>query len=59
MVKWPKGKVTIGDEKLYDYIKGKKVALMMNTTAVDNNGKFIMDTIFEEKIADIAFFFRL
>lgn len=59
MVKWPKGKVTIGDEKLYDYIKGKKVALMMNTTAVDNNGKFIMDTIFEEKIADIAFFFSM
>ena len=59
MGKWPKGKVTVGNDKLYDYIKGKKVALMMNTTAVDNNGKFIMDTIFEEKIADIAFFFSM
>ncbi len=59
MGNWPTGKVVIATEKLYDYIRGKKIALMINTSAIENGGKFIMDTIIEEKIAQVPFFFAM
>ena len=59
MKKWKPGKVILACDELRKYIKGKKIALMMNTTATGNDGRLLIDTIAEEKWADIECFFGM
>lgn len=56
---WKKGAVTLNCEGLKEAVKGKKIALMMNTSALDNSGRLLVDVMVEEKWADIAFFFGM
>lgn len=59
MKQWIKGKVTLACDELREKIKGKKIALMMNTTAIDNEGRLLIDVIINEKWADVEFFFGM
>jgi len=59
MKKWKNGKVTLATDELRRKIAGKKIALMMNTTATDNSGRLLIDVIIDEKWADIEFFFGM
>lgn len=56
---WKKGAVTLACDELKAKIKGKKVALMMNTSALDNDARLLVDVITEEKWAEIGFFFGM
>ena len=59
MKKWNGGAVTLACDELREKIRGKKIALMMNTTAIDNDGRLLIDVIVEEKWAEVAFFFGM
>ena len=59
MTAWPKGKVSIATSALCDYIKGKNVALMMNVSATDNDGSFVMDNIIKNSKANVEFFISM
>lgn len=55
----PLARVEIATDELRRAIQGKKIALMMNTSAIDNNGRLLIDVIVEEKWANVAFFFGM
>ena len=55
MALWTPGAVTLACDELRDYVRGKRIALMMNTTALDNEGRSLIDRIAGEKWAEIAF----
>ena len=59
MTAWPKGKVSIATDALCKYIKGKKVALMMNVSSTDNDGGFVMDNIIKDGGAKVEFFISM
>ena len=59
MIQWKKGAVTLACDELREHIAGKKVALMMNTSAIDNEGRLLIDVIVKEKWAEVAFFFGM
>ncbi len=59
MGKWKRGAVSLACDELKAKIKGKKVALMMNTSAFDNDIRLLIDVIAEEKWAEISFFFGM
>ena len=59
MKKWNGGAVTLATDELREKIRGKKIALMMNTTAIDNDGRLLIDVIVEEKWAEVPFFFGM
>lgn len=59
MQNWPKGKVTLPIEKLHAHLKGKKIAMMMNATARDNEGRALIDVIAEYPDVEVAFFFGM
>ena len=60
MRKWMgSGAVTLATDELRAKIAGKKIALMMNTTAIDNEGRLLLDVIIKEKWAEVAFFFGM
>ena len=59
MKKWNGGAVTLATDELRERIRGKKIALMMNTTALDNDGRLLIDVIVDEKWAEVAFFFGM
>lgn len=52
---WLGGCVRLACEALKARVKGKRIALMMNTTALDNEGRLLIDRIVDEKWADVAF----
>ena len=56
MKHWKSGKVILACDELKEQISGKKIALMMNTTALDNEGCLLLDRIVDEKWANVAFF---
>ncbi len=56
MTLWKHGAVTLACDELRERIKGKKIALMMNTSALDNEGRLLIDRIADEKWATVAFF---
>lgn len=56
---WETGKVRLACEELREHIKGKRIGLMMNTSAIDNEGRLLVDRIVEEKWAEVAFFFGM
>ena len=55
MTLWTPGAVTIACEELREYVRGKRIALMMNTTALDNEGRLLIDRIVEEGWGNVAF----
>ena len=59
MDQWKPGKVTLACDALREYIAGKKVALMMNTSAIDNEGRLLLDVIVKENWAEVPFFFGM
>jgi len=59
MKTWTPGKVILATDELREKIKGKKIALMMNTSAIANDGRLLIDVIIEEKWAEVAFFFGM
>ncbi len=59
MTTWPKGAVSIATDALCEYIKGKKVALMMNVSSTDNDGSFVMDNILKNGGANVEFFISM
>jgi len=59
MKQWKNGAVTLACDELREKIAGKKIALMMNTTAIDNEGRLLIDVIVDEKWADVEFFFGM
>ena len=59
MKQWKPGAVRLACEELRQYIAGKKVALMMNTSAIDNEGRLLLDVIVKEKWAEVPFFFGM
>ena len=59
MKHWIPGKVKLGCDELRRRIKGKQIALMLNTSAIDNEGRLLVDTIVEEKWAEVRFFFGM
>ena len=59
MKTWNASAVTLATEELRERIAGKKIALMMNTTALDHNGRLLIDVIAKEKWAEVAFFFGM
>lgn len=59
MKQWKKGAVTLACDELREKIASKKIALMMNTTALDNEGRLLIDVIVNEKWADVEFFFGM
>ena len=52
---WLGGCVRLACEALRGRVKGKRIALMMNTTALDNEGRLLIDRIVDEKWADVEF----
>lgn len=59
MKQWKQGAVTLACDELRERIAGKRVALMMNTSAIDNEGRLLLDVIVQEKWAEVAFFFGM
>lgn len=59
MIRWEKGKVTLACDELREHIAGKRVALMMNTSAIDNEGRLLLDVIVKENWAEVPFFFGM
>ena len=59
MSNWKQGAVTLACDELKERIAGKKVALMMNTSALDNEGRLLIDVIVNEKWAEVPFFFGM
>ena len=55
MKKWIGGAVKLAEESLREKIRGKKIALMINATAIMGDGRLLLDVIVEEKWADVAF----
>ena len=53
------GTVNIATNDLCRAIAGKRIALMMNTSALDNRAKLLIDVIVEEKWAQVEFFFGM
>ena len=52
---WQPGAVILACDELREYVKGKNIALMMNMTALDNEGRLLIDRIAEEKWATVVF----
>ena len=52
---WESNKVILACDELREKICGKKIALMMNTTALDNEGRLLIDRIIDEKWANVVF----
>jgi len=59
MKQWKTGKVELACEELREKVRGKKIALMMNTSAIDNEGRLLLDRIVQEKWAEVPFFFGM
>lgn len=53
------GTVHIATDELRKAITGKKIALMMNTSALDSNDRLLIDVIAEEKWATVEYFFGM
>ena len=59
MKQWKTENVQLACDELRERIRGKKVALMMNTSAIDNEGRLLLDRIVEEHWAEVLFFFSM
>ncbi len=59
MKTWKNSKVKLATNALRTAIEGKRIALMMNTSAIDNEGRSLIDVIASDWKADVAFFFGM
>lgn len=59
MQKWKTGKIKLGTDKLRELVVNKKIALMMNHTALDNDVKDLVDVMFYDWKCNIAFLFGM
>lgn len=59
MEKWITGKVRLAEEELKAAVKGKKVGLMINGTAIHNDGSLLLDLMYENEYCDIDFVFGM
>ncbi len=59
MKQWKTGNVALACEELREKVRGKKIALMMNTSAIDNEGRLLLDRIVQEHWAQVLFFFSM
>ena len=55
MTTWKPGAVRIGTERLLEAVRGKRVALMMNHSALDNGARSLIDVLHEDGGCGIAF----
>ena len=55
MKKWLHGSVVLAEEELFSAIRGKRIAAMINGTAIHNDGRNLIDVIQESKTAVIDF----
>ena len=53
------GKVGLARDELLEAVRGKRIALMVNSTAVYNDGKYLIDILHEEGECQIAFVFGM
>ena len=49
---WQGGPVRLATDELRKAVSGKKIALMMNTSAIDNESRLLVDTMASEKWAE-------
>ena len=59
MNNWVNSTVVLAINELRQKIHGKSIAIMMNSSAMDNDGKLLIDRIVEEKWADVLYFFGM
>ena len=59
MKTWQNSKVKLATDALRDAIANKRIALMMNTSAISNDGRSLIDVIASDWKADVAFFFGI
>ena len=59
MKSWSRGRVLLGIDELKSKIAGKRIALMMNTSALDHDGNLLIDRIVQDWKADVAFLFGM
>ena len=59
MTIWNPGKVRIASERLHSAVSGKKIALMMNHSALDNHARSLIDVLHEDPGCEIAFLFGM
>ncbi|MBE6589882.1 MAG: DUF1343 domain-containing protein [Ruminococcaceae bacterium] len=55
MKTWHGGATLLACDELREKIRGKRIALMMNTTALDNEGSLLIDKIVDEKWSEVVF----
>ena len=54
---WTGGRVKCADESLREAVRGKRIGLMVNSSAIHNDGRLLMDVIVEEKwAAEVVYF---
>ena len=59
MTAWNPGKVRIDLHSLLKAVKGKRIALMMNHTALDDRAENLIDVLFRDADCKIAFLFGM
>ena len=47
MKRWTGGRVKLAHDSLREAIRGKRIAMMINSSAIHNDGRFLMDVIVE------------
>ena len=55
MEKWIPGKVLLAEDSLRAAVRGKRIAMMVNGTAIHNDGRLLLDVIADEKWCEISF----
>ena len=57
MRRWTGGRVRLASESLREAVRGKRIGLMVNGSAIHNDGRLLMDVIIEEKwAAEVVYF---
>ena len=59
MTTWQPGRVRIGGDRLFEAVKGKKIALMMNHSALDDHAESLIDVLHRDADCEIAFLFGM
>lgn len=59
MKQWSGNSVRLATDALREQISGKRIALMMNTSALSNDGRLLMDVIVQDWKADVRFLFGM
>ena len=57
MEKWLYGSVVLAEDELFSAIRGKRIAAMINGTAIHNDGRNLIDVIHDCGAARIEYIF--